>query len=160
MDAIKCRRSRGYKPQTKQVVTLATYNLAVERGLQGLLSIRGLIGPHVSAVVASSMLSSVMGKLESRQHKQPSPEFSVLCVTAYSENVFSSISLCINAFLHKSNATSSERKLFCKLEDFFSKLWRLLHPFPMWYFKMRMKPSYWLLVWLVSLCHPRRLWLL
>ncbi len=52
--ALKCR-SRGYKPETKQVVALATYNLAMERELLELPSIFGLlIGPHVSAVVVAS----------------------------------------------------------------------------------------------------------
>ncbi len=39
----KRRRSRGYKPETKQVDALATYKLAMERDLQKLLSIIGLL---------------------------------------------------------------------------------------------------------------------
>ncbi len=35
----KCNRSGGNKPDTKQVVALATSNLAMERGLQESLSI-------------------------------------------------------------------------------------------------------------------------
>ncbi len=57
MAVIKCKRSRGYKPETKQVVALATYNLAMEKGLQDLPSVFGLLfDPHasVAVVVASS----------------------------------------------------------------------------------------------------------
>ncbi len=54
MAVIKCRRSRGYKPETKQVVALTTYNLAMERALQELLPIFGLlIGAHVFVVAGS-----------------------------------------------------------------------------------------------------------
>lgn len=42
MAVLKCRISRGYTPETQQVVALETYNLASwysERGLQGLHSV-------------------------------------------------------------------------------------------------------------------------
>ncbi len=56
--AVKKCRSRGYKPETKQAVALATYNLAMDR-----LSVFGLlIGPHVSVVVASSHVSLRYGE--------------------------------------------------------------------------------------------------
>ncbi len=53
MAVIKC--SRGYQPKTKQVVALATYILAMRRGLQELHSVFGLlISPHESVVVVAS----------------------------------------------------------------------------------------------------------
>ncbi len=55
MAVIKSKRSRGYKPETKQAVALVTYNLAMERCLQELLSVFGLlIGPHKSVIVVAS----------------------------------------------------------------------------------------------------------
>ncbi len=59
MAIIKCRSSRGYKPETKQVSALAMYNLAMTSSLQELLSIFGLlIGPHASVVVVVVVVTS------------------------------------------------------------------------------------------------------
>ncbi len=55
MAVIKCRRSRGDKLEKKTSSRLAMCNLAVERGLQELLLVFGvLICPHVSVVVVAS----------------------------------------------------------------------------------------------------------
>ncbi len=55
---------RGYKPETEQVVAVATYNLAIKRGLQELFLIFVLlIGPHASFVgVASSHVAACYGE--------------------------------------------------------------------------------------------------
>ncbi len=55
MTVIKGRSRSGYKLETKTSVCLTTYNFAMEKHLQELLSIFGLlIGPYVSVVVVAS----------------------------------------------------------------------------------------------------------
>ncbi len=99
MAVIKCRRSRGYKPDTKQAVALAMYNLAVEGGLQELLSVgQVVIVLSVQLVLAvfnvvqrrrqrNAELIMHAGKPRGRQRVQLTHEFNARYVTTYSARV-------------------------------------------------------------------------
>ncbi len=50
------KKTNKQTTKEKELVTLATYNLAMKKVLQELLSVFGLlVGPHVSVVVAASI---------------------------------------------------------------------------------------------------------
>ncbi len=134
MAVIKWRRCRGYKPETRQAVTLTTDNLAMERGLQELLSVFGLlIGPHISVVVvASSHVAARNG--DTGKTSASTTNTWVQCSLRHNfANVFPSPNLCINSF-HIS------QKLFQRIRGFsFFKFWHFHHPFQMQYLKISRK---------------------
>lgn len=106
MAKIKRRIGRGHKPETNQVVAMATYDLACwehgEKSAGVALNWASCYCPFGAASVGH-----VFNAIP--QCKQPSHEFSVRFITTYSANVFLLPNSCIYS-LHESKTTSSEHK--------------------------------------------------
>lgn len=165
----ECRRSIGYKPESKYVVAMATHNLASwEHGETSAGIPFTLVGcncPSSSArggsVWGYPVIPDIMGEPERR-------EFSVRYVTIYTAFVFPSPYLPLDSFHISQNPPRVSGFFFfpifhSKFKNIYIsvKFWHFHHPFfqcttP----KMRMKtgwfkPSYWLssgCKW--SLCTP------
>lgn len=132
------RRRRGYKPEIKRVVALAT--------IFGIVLVEVVIFfDRFPLFLDLLLLLPAMLLCEKRKRrcrrKQPSREFSVRYVTTYSTNVFPSPYLCIYSFSASvKNHLQRASKLFfffSKLDDFFLiELHRFHHPLLMRYSKI------------------------